>query len=108
MPRRAPQRPGETLRAAVLDRYELEPNEVVLLDAAARTADIVEALQLVVDREGVMVDGRPHPAAVEARMQRLTLGRLLAGLRLPVPDDDERVHQPRRGPRGFYGPRSVS
>jgi hypothetical protein len=52
-----------------------------------------------------MVDGKPNPAAVDARLQRLTLGRLLAGLRIPVESD--RSHEPRRGPRGFYGPRAV-
>ncbi len=78
----------------------------MLLDSAARTADLIADLQAVIDRDGPMLDGKPHPAAVEARMQRLTLGRLLAGLRIPVEDD--RSHLPHRGPRGFYGPRAAS
>ncbi len=106
MPRKTPQRPGEALRSDLLDRYDLEPHELVLLDSVCRTADLVADLQAVLDREGPMVDGKPHPAAVEARMQRLTLGRLLAGLRIPVEDD--RSHLPHRGPRGFYGPRAAS
>ncbi len=107
MPRKAGktrQTPGKALRAAVLDQYELEPHEQVILDSAARTADLVEDLQVVVDAEGVMVDGKPHPAAVELRMQRLTLGRLIASLRIPV----ETKHLPSRSARGFYGPRAVS
>ena len=106
MPRKTPQRPGETMRRDLLDRYDLEPHELVLLEAACRTADLVADLQAVIDIDGPMVDGKPHPAAVEARMQRLTLGRLLAGLRIPV--DDDRSHLPHRGPRGFYGPKAVS
>ena len=53
-----------------------------------------------------MVDGKAYPAAVELRLQRPTLGRLLAGLRIPV--QEERSHEPRRGPRGFYTPRAAS
>ncbi|MBA2738071.1 MAG: hypothetical protein H0U47_00170 [Nocardioidaceae bacterium] len=94
------------MRRDLLDRFDLEPHELVLLDSACRTADVIADLQAVVDRDGPMVDGKPNPAAVEARMQRLTLGRLLAGLRIPVEDD--RSHQPHRGPRGWYGPRAVS
>jgi hypothetical protein len=39
-------------------------------------------------------------------LQRLTLGRLLEGLRIPVELD--RTHEPHRGQSGFYGPRAVS
>jgi len=88
----------------VLDRYELEPHELVLLESAARTADLIADLQAVVDRDGPMVDGKPNPAAIEARMQRLTLGRLLAGLRI-IPVDADRGQ--RRPVRGFYGPRAA-
>lgn len=108
MPRKKPpERPGEALRAALHDRYDLEPHETALLDSAAHTADLIADLQAVLDREGPMVAGKPHPAAVELRQQRLTLGRLLAALRIPV-DDTDRSSLPARGPRGFYGPRAVS
>lgn len=106
MPRKSPQSPGEALRSALLDRYDLDPHELVLLDSAASTADLIGDLQAVIESDGPMVDGKPNPAAVEARLQRLTLGRLLAGLRIPVEAD--RSHEPNRGPRGFYGPRAVS
>ena len=57
--------------------------------SACSTADLVADLQAVVDRDGVVVDGRPHPAVVEVRQQRLVLGRLLGraadpGRRRPV------------------------
>lgn len=74
----------------MLSRFELDPHELTVLEPAARTADLIADLQAVLDAEGPMVPGRPHPAAVELRMQRLTLGRLLAGLRIPV--EDERSH----------------
>ena len=98
--------PGEQLRQAVSSRFDLDPHEVVLLDSAAATADHIAALQQVVDRDGeVSGEGRPHPALIELRLQRLTLGRLLARLRIPTEVD--RPLQ-RRGPRGFYGVRSAS
>lgn len=106
MPRKSPQTPGERLRNDVLTDYDLDAQELALLDSAARTADVIADLQAIADAEGVMVDGKTHPAVVELRLQRLTLGRLLAGLRLPA--DEDRSHQPRRGPRGFYGPRGVA
>ncbi len=106
MPRKTPPRPGEAMRRDLLARYDLEPHEHVLLESAARTADLIADLQAVVDRDGPMLDGKPHSAVIELRQQRLTLGRLLAGLRIPVEDD--RSHQPHRGPRGWYGPRAVS
>ena len=104
MPRKSPQTPGEALKSTVRERFELEPHELLLLDSAAHTADVIADLQAIADAEGVVVGGKAHPAVVELRLQRLTLGRLLAGLRL----DEDRSHQPRRGPRGFYGPRAVS
>ncbi len=106
MPRKPAQTAGEALRSAVLDEYELEPHELLLLDSAAHTADSCADLQAIVDRDGpVTPEGKPLPALVELRLQRLTLGRLLASLRIPVEDK----HLPARPTRGFYGkPRSVS
>ncbi len=105
MPRKGPERPGEALRRALLDRYNLEPAELLLLDSAARTADVIAALQAVVDRDGAMVDGKPHPALVEVRQQRLTLGRLLAALRIPVESagSDRTQTRPLRGVYGVAG-----
>jgi len=93
---------GKALRSALQARYELEPHELVILDSAAATADLIADLQGVVDRDGVVVDGRPNPALVEVRQQRIVLGRLLAALHIPTADDGRSRKQP-RGPRGFYG-----
>jgi hypothetical protein len=105
MPSKPAQSPGSALRSAVVEVYDLEPHEQLLLAQAAHTADVCADLQIVVDRDGPLApDGRPLPALVELRMQRLALGRLLAALRIPVEDR----HLPARSARGFYGVRSVS
>lgn len=99
-------RPGEALKRAVLADFALDMRELALLDSAARTADLVAALQAAVDESGAMVDGKPNPVLVELRLQRLTLGRLLAQLRFPDEDDGDTGQ--RRPVRGFYsGPRAV-
>jgi hypothetical protein len=106
MPHKPRETPGAALRTAVLAEYELEPQESVLLDAAAGTLDACAELEAQVAVEGtISVDGRPSPALVELRQQRLVLGRLLASLRFPVERDG--VLQ-RRSARGFYGQRSAS
>jgi hypothetical protein len=64
----------------VLADFELAPHELLLLDSAAHTADLVADLQAVVDREGPL------------------RGWLLATLRVPVEDK----HLPARPLRGFY------
>lgn len=55
---------------------------------------------------------KAHPAAVEARQQRIALARLLAALRLPAgADGDEaqgRRPQRRVGARGVYGIRGAA
>jgi hypothetical protein len=99
MPRKAALSPGAALKAAVLGEYDLEPHELLLLEQAAHTADICAHLQVMVDVDGGLTEeGSVTPALVELRMQRLTLGRLLAALRIPV----ENKHLPARSARGFY------
>ncbi len=54
---------------------------------------------------------RANPAAVEARQQRIALARLLAALRLPAGEEDDRQAgaraQRRVGVRGVYGVRGA-
>jgi hypothetical protein len=105
MPDKPAQSPGAALRSAVVEEYHLEPHEQLLLAQAAHTADVCADLQIAVDRDGPLApNGRPLPALVELRLQRLALGRLLATLRIPVEDK----HLPSRSARGFYGVQSVS
>jgi hypothetical protein len=95
---------GRRLWTAVTAVYVLTEHEQALLKQASRTVDTLNALDLVIAGDGLLVDGRPHAAVVEARQQRIVLARLLAALRLP----DETGQQPqRRGVRGVYQLRSV-
>ena len=67
---------------AVLDEYELEEHELLLLREMVRTVDTLDALEARVAADGVLLGSsqgeRAHPALVEARQQRLTLARLQA------------------------------
>jgi hypothetical protein len=98
----------------VVDEYDLERHEELLLIEACRTVDLLDRLAATVAADGHMVDAKVHPAAVEMRQQRIALARLLAALRLPAGEDGDlqagaRRPQRRVGARGVYGIRgSVS
>jgi hypothetical protein len=97
---------GRALWRDVLGKYELEEHELALLREAVRTVDDLDALAAVTARDGVTVDGKVHPALVEARQLRIALARLVAALRLPAGDEDDqaaaRRPQRRVGARGVY------
>jgi len=108
--------PGSTaaakrLWASVVDDYELEPHEMVLLAQACRTVSLLDHLDAEVRRDGAMVESpqgrKAHPAAVEARQQSIALARIVAALRLPMGSDGDQqagARPPRRvGARGVYG-----
>ncbi len=108
---------GRRLWLSVVDLYELDEHEMVLLREAVRVVDLLAELHAVVERDGPMLtapDGavRTHPAAVEARQSRIALARLIGVLRLPTGDDGEVAAgarpQRRVGVRGTYGVRAVS
>ena len=101
---------GAKLWKAVLDDYELEEHELLLLREAVRTVDALDALEARVASDGPLLGSsqgdRAHPALVEARQQRIALARLLAALRLPAGEESEgqdRRPQRRMGVRGVYG-----
>jgi len=96
---------GKAIWAAISRSFDLEPHETQVLRQVAVVADRIAALDAVVVRDGVIVEGRTHPALVESRLQRVTLGRLLAVLRLP--DLEDRRPQRRGGFRGAYQLRQV-
>lgn len=114
MSRKRAETPGERLTAAVVDGFDLEEHELLLLRQAAATADLVEELASVVAREGVIVRSpqgeKVHPALVEVRQQRIALARLLAALRVPLAEEEDGSARPQRrvGVRGVYGLGSVS
>ena len=106
------------LWSSVVDVFELEEHELALLVQAVRTLDLLERLDAEVRRDGPLIDSsqglRAHPAATEARQQRLALARLLAALRLPQGEEGDqqagarpRRPQRRSGVRGTYGIRGA-
>ena len=106
---------GKRLWSSVIDEYDLEEHEVALLTEAVRSVDLLTRLDAAVRRDGPLVDSpqgaKAHPAAVEARQQRIALARLLAALRLPAgePGDQQQSARPQRraGARGTYGIREA-
>jgi hypothetical protein len=96
---------GKAFWAAVSGSFDLEPHETQVLRQIATVADRIEQLDKVVVRDGVIVKGRTHPALIESRLQRVTLGRLVSILRLP--DQEDRRPQRRGGFRGTYRLRQV-
>ncbi|HMM93973.1 terminase [Phycicoccus sp.] len=100
-------RSGRSLWAAVLEEFELDEHERQVLREACRTADLLDSLQTVLDREGPMAESsqgmRVHPAAVELRQQRIALARLFAALDLPHGEESGAGRTQHRGVRGVYG-----
>lgn len=100
---------GKALWRAVLDEYDLEEHEMLLLREAVRTVDVLDQLTELVANDGAVISSpqgdKAHPALVEARQQRITLARLLAALRLPAGEEEagDRRPQRRSGVRGVYG-----
>lgn len=118
-PPRAPRgtrAPGRRLWRSVVDVFDLDEHELVLLVEAVRTVDLLDVLEARIRADGPVVSSpqgmRAHPAVVEARQQRITLARLFAALRLKVGEDHSEVEptrtQGRGAPRGVYGLRSTS
>ncbi len=106
---------GRRLWCSVVDVYDLDEHELVLLREAVRTVDLLTELDAAVRAEGPLLAGpqgvRAHPGAKEARMQRIALARLVAALRLPAggEGDQQAGARPARkvGVRGTYGIRGA-
>lgn len=94
---------GRRLWKATVADFELSEHELGLLRETCRTADSLDALQTVLDQDGVIdvspQGRRAHPALVELRQQRVTYARLIAQLGFPTGDEE----LTRRGSRGVYG-----
>lgn len=102
---------GARLWHAIVEAYDLETHELVLLRELTRTADLLDDLHAAAQAPW---DGdRVHPAVIELRQQRIAFARLEAALRLPAGEEDDRQSGARRpqrrsGVRGAYRPRVVS
>ena len=101
---------GARLWRSVLSGYELDEHELALLREAVRCVDLCDELDARVKVDGAVIGSpqglKAHPAAVEARQQRITLARLLAALRVPLGDEESPSGnarpQKRVGVRGVY------
>jgi hypothetical protein len=96
---------GRRLWRGILAGLELDGHELALLRRACHVADRCEALQAVVDEEGLFATNRlgevkAHPAVVELRQQELLLAKLLVVLRIP-PNEDEQARPQLRTLRGI-------
>jgi len=93
---------------AVVERWDLDPHEALLLRQVWRTADVCERLEAVVAAEAPSSSVASRHAVVELRQQRLTLARLIAALRLPSGLQQEEdaaaagARDQRRSVCGFY------
>jgi hypothetical protein len=101
---------GRELWKSVVDVYELDCHESLLLLQAARCADRLDLIAAALeDAPLTMVnfkgDPVPHPLLGESRQQALALSRLLASLRMPA--GDEARPQRRGASRASYGIRGA-
>lgn len=92
--RRGPRAPaglsaaGRRLWRSVVDRYDLRPDELALLEHAGRCADELASLQQALTDAPAVVAGstgqpRPNGLYAEVRAHREVLKRLLGGLDVP-------------------------
>jgi hypothetical protein len=100
---------GRKLWRSVADAFDLDYHEELLLREACRTADVLDRLDVEAAGSPVTVinfkgDQVAHPALSESRQQRIVLSRLLASLRLPSGEAEERP-QRRGASRGSYAAR---
>ncbi len=105
--------PGRRLWRSVVEEYDLDEHERVLLVQACRTVDRLDDIAAALVGQPLTVEnfrGDPvaHPLLNEQRQQAQTLARLLASLRMPSGDEEADGRPQRRGAaRGSYGIRGA-
>lgn len=103
---------GARLWESVVEHYDLDVHEELLLLQACRTADLLDRLArradgaelTVINAKGEQVTA---PWITEHRQQSLVLARLLASMRMPSGEEDGRP-QRRGAARGSYGARRTA
>ncbi|BCL20294.1 hypothetical protein ACPCBX_13610 [Streptomyces tuirus] len=103
---------GRRLWESVVEHYDLDVHEELLLLQACRSADLLDRLArradgaelTVVNAKGEQVTA---PWITEHRQQSLVLARLLASMRMPSGEEDGRP-QRRGASRGSYGVRRTA
>lgn len=82
---------------------DLDRHETQVLHEACRVADRCDELDKALRKSGsVLPSGKSSPLLVEARLQQITLARLLAALRLP-----EDISNPKQRPQRHAGVRGT-
>ncbi len=79
---------GRKLWRSVVSVYVLRPDDLVLLESACKTVDLIAELEAAMVDEPLVTKGsmgqlREHPLLSETRQQKALLGRQLAQLKLP-------------------------
>ena len=98
---------GKELWSAMLDRYEFERHELVLLREFVRCADDLDRLAGAIARHGVVTArGDLNPAVEEARQLRIALAALVGALRLPAENQSE-APTPMRQPQRYAAVRHI-
>lgn len=87
---------GKKLWNRIASQWEVDGREYLLLDQAARTADLIVELERLLESDGPVTvgsAGQPKLNSVigELRAQRAILERLLQGLSLPAEQDAPRI-----------------
>jgi hypothetical protein len=97
------------LWSSVVEEYDIEEHERLLLLEACRIADRLDRLAEEsagepLTTENFKGDEVANPKLVEARQQGIVFARLLASLRLPMGDEEAGLVRPQRrgGARGTY------
>src|SRR5690348_11166354 len=84
---------GRALFREVMAIYALDPGETVLLRELCRTVDCIDAIEVQLARDGLIVMGsrgqlpKPHPLLPELREAQKLASRLVAELALPMPGE---------------------
>jgi hypothetical protein len=98
---------GRRIWRAIVGEFELDEHEKALVTALVRQVDRLDALEALIEEEGLTVAGhgslKVHPAVVEARQSAIAVARISAALRLPAGEQqDGQGAQRRGGARGVY------
>lgn len=98
---------GSQLWESVNEVLVLDAHEHLLLTELCRTADQLDELQKIVERDGVLSDSsqgvRAHPALQELRQQRIAFARLITALGLPSGMKQAQSDTKRSKPRPVRG-----
>jgi hypothetical protein len=94
MAKKKAESPGSRLKRDILDRYELDPAEMVLLHHAAELADVAARIDAEVAASPLTATGSmgqmvSHPLLLQQRKHHERLQRELEALRLPAKDELE-------------------